>query len=120
MTPAEYQEIQGAFFAVCELPPRDRQAALEERLSSPRLREAVACLLAMDARPSGPFERESLNENIRRALADALASAPAPPPPEAIGPYRVASQIGEGGMGVVFEAVQEHPPRSVALKMIRP
>ncbi len=36
-----------------------------------------------------------------------------------IGPYKLREQIGEGGMGVVFVADQEHPVRRrVALKII--
>lgn len=34
--------------------------------------------------------------------------------------YTILSQLGEGGMGVVFEARQNHLNRNVALKMIRP
>ena len=35
-------------------------------------------------------------------------------------PYRVVRLIGEGGMGVVYEAEQDDPRRRVALKVIRP
>ena len=35
-----------------------------------------------------------------------------------IGNYRIVRHIGEGGMGVVFEA-QQQPRREVALKVIR-
>ncbi|HUN81218.1 MAG TPA: serine/threonine-protein kinase, partial [Phycisphaerae bacterium] len=45
--------------------------------------------------------------------------APQPPPPR-IGRYLVARVIGEGGMGVVYEARQDLPQRTVALKVIRP
>ncbi|HEX2475091.1 MAG TPA: protein kinase, partial [Lacipirellulaceae bacterium] len=39
----------------------------------------------------------------------------------AIGPYRLIQQIGEGGFGVVFMAMQERPVRrKVALKIIKP
>jgi eukaryotic-like serine/threonine-protein kinase len=38
-----------------------------------------------------------------------------------IGPYKLLQQIGEGGMGVVFMAEQEHPVRrKVALKVVKP
>ena len=38
-----------------------------------------------------------------------------------IGPYKLLEQIGEGGMGVVYAAVQQQPiRRMVALKLIKP
>jgi tetratricopeptide (TPR) repeat protein len=43
-----------------------------------------------------------------------------PDPPERVGPYRILRVIGEGGMGVVYEAEQLEPVRrSVALKMMK-
>lgn len=39
--------------------------------------------------------------------------------PGRIGQYRVLRRIGQGGMGVVFEAEQESPRRKVALKVLR-
>ena len=41
------------------------------------------------------------------------------PLPTSIGGYRILRRLGEGGMGVVFEAEQENPRRRVALKIIR-
>src|SRR3954447_11280433 len=43
-----------------------------------------------------------------------LSMAPAPPtegPGAVIGPYKLLQQIGEGGMGTVYMAEQEHPVR---------
>lgn len=37
-----------------------------------------------------------------------------------VGAYRILRKLGSGGMGVVYEAQQESPRRSVALKLIRP
>ncbi|MHC4306036.1 MAG: tetratricopeptide repeat protein [Planctomycetota bacterium] len=41
------------------------------------------------------------------------------PVPKKIGHYHVKRVIAAGGMGVVYEAVQEHPRRTVALKIMR-
>lgn len=39
--------------------------------------------------------------------------------PQQIGPFKIVKKIGEGGMGTVYEALQENPTRTVALKVIR-
>src|SRR6266849_4639878 len=58
------------------------------------------------------------------AYTEAAARFVARPPgalaPFQVGRYRVVCLIGEGGMGAVYEAEQDHPRRTVALKIIKP
>ncbi len=39
--------------------------------------------------------------------------------PLAIGGFRIVGKLGEGGMGIVYEAEQQNPRRNVALKVVR-
>jgi eukaryotic-like serine/threonine-protein kinase len=62
-------------------------------------------------------EKEELEPTILTAgsfSADAPTALPA-----SIGHYRILRLVGEGGMGAVYEAEQENPHRTVALKVIR-
>lgn len=58
-----------------------------------------------------------MNDDATHAL-DEQAQADAGLP-DAIGPYRVIGLLGEGAMGRVYLARESHPPREVALKVVR-
>ena len=62
------------------------------------------------------------SESVLARVAEAVRDTPPPvfPPVERIGPYRLLGVIGEGGMGVVHEAVQDGFGLRVALKVVKP
>ena len=60
-------------------------------------------------------------EALWRLVEDALPAAAADPfVGTSLGGVRLVRVVGEGGMGRVYEGIQEHPSRTVAVKLQRP
>lgn len=88
------------------------------------------CIVALETDGDAAVEQilaaePELAERARQQLAAlqnaGLLAAQAETLPEAIGPYRVRSLLGRGGMGTVYLAEQREPvQRRVAVKVIRP
>jgi len=104
MRDERWRRMWEVFHRALESAPADRDACLARDCAGDAdLRREVEQLLAAQAGPGGPLDH-----------------APGPALPARIGRYRIHGVIGEGGMGVVYDAEQEHPVRRpVALKVIR-
>jgi tetratricopeptide (TPR) repeat protein len=107
-----YQLIRSTFHEASERPPGERAAYLDQAcVEDTELRAAVEALLAdLDTDHTA-----GLRDQAGRAVLSALE-----PLPDRLGPYRLLHVLGEGGMGVVYEAEQEQPRRRVAVKVVRP
>jgi serine/threonine protein kinase len=110
--------VESIFFAALEKPcSQERAAFLQDACgNNVDLLKHIERMLA-----DHPQAADFLN-----GLAPAVAATVDEPPitegpGTVIGPYKLMEQIGEGGMGLVFVAEQQHPVRrKVALKIIKP
>ena len=101
MTPERYREVTELFEQVVDLDEDERASALDRACANdPELRSAVMALIDSDAAPR--FALEGTNEDLER-----------------VGRYRIERRIGEGGMGVVLEGVDDQVGRNVAVKVLR-
>src|SRR5262245_42898974 len=111
------EAVEALFQQAADLAPGRRGAFLDEQCAGdPELRAAVEELLQFDAKArSAPDFLRSPAADVRGALPLPAAAMPA-----SFGRYRILRPHGEGGMGTVYEAEQDTPRRTVALKVIRP
>ena len=133
MTPEQKERVRQLFLAACEQDATTRAAFLAENCDDEVVRSEVRSLLDSDVTADSFLNTPALGGDFaaRRpqsfaqqpgssAGAGTLGSGELGPAPERIGQYRVLDRLGEGGMGVVYRAEQEHPRRTVALKVIKP
>lgn len=118
MSPETWRRVKDVFDAAAEIKPSHREEFLAEICGGhPELIEEVRSLLA-SLEDAGDFIESS------PVLPESVAG-PDPDPPfrtgTNIGPYRIVQVIGEGGMGMVYQAVRVDDlyRKLVALKVVR-
>jgi serine/threonine protein kinase len=119
MTPAEWARIKCIFDEAAELPVAERELFLTQACAGDPvlLAEVRSLLSALD--DAGDFIQGPA-PGQDRALTT-LAADPAFHTGASIGPYRIVQVIGEGGMGMVYQAVRVDDlyRKLVALKVVR-
>ncbi|MEM7200525.1 MAG: serine/threonine-protein kinase [Planctomycetota bacterium] len=133
-----YERVFELFEAVCDLPVPARQERLRELCADDQeLQQDVESMLAADGREHSLIDAGESGRGVAVLAAGLLGSGAdgeastiafdaaqrrgaEEPLPTEIGGYQVLRRIGEGGMGIIYEAQQESPHRRVALKVLRP
>ena len=118
---ARWARIEAVLDAALDLAPVDRAVHVAGACGGDAaLERDVLALLAADARAEGFLEPPS-SEHIDALVGDDAPAALAFVPGRLIGAYRLTGVIGEGGMGVVYDAERADGQfeSHVALKVLR-
>ncbi len=116
MADQRWQRVQDIFHTALERPTAERSEYLNVACAADSaIRIEVEALLTAH-KQSPDFMEHSRAQAVAELLAE---EQPAGMVGRRVGAYLIVNVIGSGGMGTVFEAVQEQPHRTVALKVMR-
>jgi serine/threonine-protein kinase len=116
MTPERWAAAQELFEAALQVPDDERAAYVDRAAADADLATLVRGMLAADAvEQSEP----GLAGVVSRAVEEVTGSRS--PLVERLGPYRIVSMLGEGGMGAVYLAERDDDEflQQVAIKVVR-
>lgn len=114
------ETLRELFEKASELAPSERASFLSAHCADPATRARVQSLLE-----SHESAREFLSTpaadltQLRTFAEESPAGEHDPLEGATLGRYRIVTRLGSGGMGIVYQATQDNPRRTVALKVIR-
>ena len=108
-----FQLIKELFHAAADLDPEERSAYLDRACrADPELRTRIEAMLAADPKADAVLDSLVAKEMPSRQAGNRLIDTQ-------VGQYHITDVIASGGMGTVYEAMQEKPRRRVALKVLK-
>lgn len=117
MTPERWRRVKAVFRAALEAPDEQRATVLAEQCADDQELRGEIDRLLRHHEVSGsfldsPMQSPTGKGHRSQAHADAMVG-------RRIGHFRIVRRIAVGGMGAVYEAEQENPRRTVAVKLLR-
>jgi len=112
MDPERWRKIEELYTAASACDPKDRSAILNRY--GTELRDEVERLLAQEG---SLLDHPAWELQTEGAIVRASANLPLKPG-EKVGPYEIVALLGEGGMGVVYRALDTKLDRHVAIKFL--
>jgi Tol biopolymer transport system component len=113
MDPERLKQIERLYRAAAEQDLRERNNFLANQCGGdPELREQVEALFALSGDPTATAAGETRWGPVTGPRADAVLE-----PGTRLGPYEIVCEIGKGGMGTVYRALDTRLDRPVAVKV---
>ena len=109
MTPGRWRQLEELYDAVVNLSSAERSLRLQD--ADPELRSAIEAILAGDG---SALEHPDWEGCAGLHQTETIVKAGMQ-----LGPYRIEGQIGAGGMGEVYRAIDTRLAREVAIKTCR-
>ncbi|MBZ5537062.1 MAG: protein kinase [Acidobacteriia bacterium] len=119
MKPERWQQIEHLYNSVVELEPSERGAYLKGACAGDEsLQREVERLLAHQPQAEGFIESPALEVAARDLAMDPNGEQDLDLTGRSLSHYRVNEKIGEGGMGKVYRAFDDHLQRDIAIKLL--
>ncbi|HEX2524465.1 MAG TPA: protein kinase, partial [Terriglobia bacterium] len=117
MKPDRWQQVDKLFEQALEQEPDRRGVFLDEACrGDDELRQEVSSLLSAHGRAEGFTEAGPMRRPAKRTSVEEAQLLTG----HQIGHYQILSRLGEGGMGIVCKARDQHLDRFVAIKVLPP